>query len=132
MKKNVFWVIVTLYFICGISLFAISLNDLRIIADDGTFLGTLNKNSYDANSIYNEYGTYGSQYNAKSIFNKYGKYGSDYSSLSPFNAYAANPPGLYDRQGDFYGTLSINKYANGVNDQAYKLALQLKALRDSM
>jgi len=115
-----------------VSVFAISLNNLQIIADDGTFLGTLNENRYDLNSIYNEYGTYGSKYNAKSIFNPYGNYGSDYSSVSPFNAYASNPPGLYDRQGNFYGTLSVNRYAKGVTQETYRLALQLKALRDSL
>ena len=83
--KKILLTIATLFCICGISLFAVSLNELRIIADDGTFLGTLNENTYDSNSIYNEYGTYGSKYSAKSILNQYGNYGSDYSALSPFN-----------------------------------------------
>jgi hypothetical protein len=130
--KRFFLTIAALFFIAAVSLFAVSLSELRIIADDGTFLGTLNENAYDSNSIYNEYGTYGSKYNAKSIFNQYGNYGSDYSSLSPFNQYSTSPPGLYDRQGNFYGTLSVNRYARGVTDQTYRLALQLKALRDSL
>jgi hypothetical protein len=111
--------------------FAISISDLRIIASDGTFLGTLNENEYDSNSIYNEYGK-GSKYNSNGIFNEYGQYGSDYSSLSPFNSYAYEAPGLYDKYGNFYGTLSVNKYAEGVTQQTYKLALHLKAYRDSL
>jgi hypothetical protein len=58
--------------------FAISVNDLRIIASDNTFLGTLEDNEYSSNSIYNKYGKYGSKYNSNCILNKYDKYGSDY------------------------------------------------------
>lgn len=39
------------------SVFAVSLSELRIVAEDGTFLGTF-ENEYSKNSIYNEYGTY--------------------------------------------------------------------------
>ncbi len=113
------------------SLFAVSLSELKIVADDGTFLGTF-ENKYATNSVYNEYGTYGSKYSSNSIFNKYGNYGSDYSQYSPFNKYSHNAPYLMDRNGNYYGCLSVNRYAQGVTDFSYKLALQLKALRDSM
>ncbi|GHU12578.1 hypothetical protein FACS1894161_1120 [Spirochaetia bacterium] len=119
------------FILLTVALNAINLSELRIIAKDGIFLGTF-ENEYSSNSIYNEYGNYGSPYNSKSIFNKYGDYGSDYSNSSPFNAYATNPPGLYDRNGNFYGTLSVNRYAQRVTDYSYRLALQLKAIRDSM
>ena len=112
-------------------LFAVSLSELRIVAEDGTFLGTF-ENEYSKNSIYNMYGTYGSPYNANSIFNQYGNYGSNYSIYSPFNKYSNNGPWLVDKKGNYYGRLSTNKYAQGVTDYSYKLALQLKALRDSM
>lgn len=36
------------------------------------YLGCLNCNSYDKNSIWNEYGAYGNSYNSKSIWNAYG------------------------------------------------------------
>jgi hypothetical protein len=119
------------FIILSVSLYAITLAELRIIAEDGTFLGTF-ENEYSSNSIYNKYGTYGSPYASKSILNQYGEYGSDYSGKSPFNAYASDAPGLYDRNGNFYGTLSVNRYAQGVTDYSYRLALQLKALRDSL
>jgi len=131
MKKGIV-VFGLLLFYSLISLYAISLSELRIIASDGTFLGTLNENEYDTNSIYNKYGKYGSHYNTTCIFNKYSNYGSDYSDKSPFNQYANNAPGLFDRQGNFYGTLSINRYAQGVTQQTYRLALQFKAYRDSL
>lgn len=129
MKKKL--VIFLMFLLFSSSLFAVSLSELMIIADDGTFLGTF-ENAYSANSIYNEYGTYGSPYNSKSIFNKYGNYGSDYSQYSPFNSYSNNGPWLVDKRGNYYGRLSINKYANGITEYTYRLALQLKAMRDSM
>ena len=133
MKRKVFFVTAAVLFVvCIVSVFAVSFSELRIVAANGTFLGTMNENAYDTNSIYNTYGTFGSKYASNSIFNQYGNYGSDYSDMSPFNQYASNPPGLYDRQGNFYGTLSINRYANGVTDQTYKIAFQLKARRDSL
>lgn len=113
------------------SVFAIPLSELRIVAEDGTFLGTF-ENEYSKNSIYNEYGTYGSKYSSNSIFNQYGNYGSDYSQYSPFNKYSNKAPSLYDIKGNFYGVLSLNKYAKGVTDYTYKLAQQLKIMRDSM
>jgi hypothetical protein len=127
-KKNLFVVLLAMI---GVSAYSINLNQLRIIASDGTFLGTF-ENEYSSNSIYNQYGRYGSPYNTNSIFNKYGTYGSDYSNKSPFNQYANNAPGLYDSQGNFYGTLSINQYARGVTNDSRRIALQLKAIRDSM
>lgn len=47
------------------------------------YLGCLNCNNYDSNSIWNTYGNYGSVYNSNSIWNKYGTYGSEYNSYSP-------------------------------------------------
>ena len=129
MKKKIF-VFVTMILISA-NIFAISLSELKIVAEDGTFLGTF-EDEYSAKSIYNQYGNYGSPYNANSIFNKYGTYGSDYSQYSPFNKYGNNAPWLVDRKGNYYGCLSINKYAEGVTDYTYKLAIRLKAMRDSM
>ncbi len=66
-----------------------------LLANDGQYLGRLTLNQYAADSIFNQYGSYGSQYSATSIFNKYGNYGSPYSSLSPYNAYSNTPPVMY-------------------------------------
>ena len=78
--------------------------------DHDVFLGCLNTNRYDSNSIWNPYGTYGSKYNSKSIWNQYGTYGGEYSSYSPFNPYASNPPVLVDKDGNFYGYFTANRY----------------------
>lgn len=129
MKKKILFLVLLPFLAANV--FAASLSDLMIIASDGTFLGNF-KNQYDQKSIYNKYGNCGSKYNSDSIFNKYGNYGSDYSNLSPFNKYSNEGPWLMDRNGYYYGRLSINKYAQGVTDFSYNLAWQLKAMRDAM
>ena len=111
--------------------FAISLNQLHIVADDGTFLGTF-ENRYATNSVYNEYGTYGSPYSTKSIMNKYGNYGSEYSDDSPFNKYANSAPWIVDKYGNNYGRLSINRYTAGITNQSYQLALELLSIQSSL
>ncbi len=78
--------------------------------DHDKYLGCLNCNSYDQNSIWNSYGTYGSSYNSNSIWNSYGSFGSEYSSTSPFNSYASNPPVVVDKDGNFYGYFTVNAY----------------------
>lgn len=63
-----------------------------IYAQDGQYLGRLNANPYDPESVANPYGTYGSPYSPNSINNQYGQYGSDYSPLSARNPYSTTPP----------------------------------------
>jgi hypothetical protein len=65
-----------------------SSNSPRLYAPDGTFLGNVNSNPYDPNSIANPYGQYGSPYSPNSINNPYGQYGSPYSPNSVNNPYA--------------------------------------------
>jgi hypothetical protein len=55
---------------------------------NGRYLGNVNSNPYDPNSISNPYGRYGSQYSPDSINNPYGQYGSPYSPNSVNNPYA--------------------------------------------
>jgi hypothetical protein len=64
----------------------------RIYGADGTYLGRLNANRYDPESVSNPYGAYGSTYSPTSINNPYGAYGSAYSNTSARNPYASAPP----------------------------------------
>lgn len=75
--------------------------------DENTYLGKL-INSYDSNSIFNDYGTYGSEYNSLSIWNQYATFGSEYSSYSPHNKYTSTPP-MIIKNGKIIGYLSANK-----------------------
>ena len=70
-------------------------------AEAQQYLGRLSQNRYDADSVSNPYGQYGSEYNANSINNPYGQYGSRYSDKSVSNPYAQNAPKLYDSNGNY-------------------------------
>jgi hypothetical protein len=59
----------------------------QIYSQEGKYLGNLNSNPYDPNSVSNPYGRYGSQYSPDSINNPYGRYGSPYSPESANNPY---------------------------------------------
>lgn len=63
-----------------------------LMAQDGRFLGTLNPNVDDIDSIFNPYGLYGSKYSGTSIFNEEGTYGNENSAYSPFNELSQTPP----------------------------------------
>lgn len=89
--------------------------------NNDVYLGCLNCDSYQANSIWNEYGTYGSSYNTNSIWNEYGTYGSEYNNFSPWNSYSSSPPVVVDKDGNFYGHFTINEYTSKRAD--FQLAL---------
>ena len=67
----------------------------RIVAEDGTYLGRLNANRFDSESVANPFGTYGSPTSSKSINNPTGRYGSPYSRQSPNNPYTTQSPRLF-------------------------------------
>lgn len=75
--------------------------------DKNTYLGKIST-AYDSDSIFNEYGTYGSEYNSASIWNKYATFGSEYSSYSPHNSYTSTPP-MIIKSRKIFGYLSVNK-----------------------
>ncbi|HAN20130.1 MAG TPA: hypothetical protein DCP51_00380 [Clostridiales bacterium] len=77
-----------------VSAFAIA--DNKLYSYDGKYLGKLNSNKYDPESVSNTYGRYGSSYSSDSINNQYGKYGSPYSSESVNNPYATRSPRIYN------------------------------------
>jgi hypothetical protein len=57
--------------------FGTDLNSPRIYAPNGQFLGNLNSNRFDPNSVANPYGPHGSRFAPDSINNPY-TYGSPY------------------------------------------------------
>lgn len=70
-------------------------NSPIIVSDDGKYLGRLNSNKYDPESVSNPYGRYGSPYSPDSINNPYGKYGNQYSPYSVNNPYTTQTPKIY-------------------------------------
>jgi hypothetical protein len=78
--------------------------------DHKVYLGCLSCSEYDTDSVFNQYGTFGSRYSSTSIWNHYSEYGSAYSSWGACNAYATDPPVIVDLDGKFYGRLTLNEY----------------------
>ena len=83
--------------------------------ENNEFIGLLNLNKYDVDSISNPYGSYGSKYSSKSIWNRYGIYGSPYAAYSAFNPYTISAPKIY-LHGILYGHLTKNKYLSNIVD----------------
>lgn len=77
-------------------------------ADDDTFLGDIDSNPFNADSIANSFGTYGNRFSATSIWNEFGTYGSSFSALSPWNSFARTPPSVFLEDGTFAGYLTVN------------------------
>jgi hypothetical protein len=63
----------------------VSAGSPRIYAEDGTFLGNLNDNQLDPDSVANPLGRYGSPLSPDSINNPLGRYGSPLSPDSVNN-----------------------------------------------
>lgn len=89
------------------------LNGSAIVANDGTFLGTI-EDAYAQNSVLNDYGRYGGEFSATSIWNEFGRYGGEFSSLSPFNEFTTSPPVIILR-GRAIAYLTRNRSLNGLD-----------------
>lgn len=85
------------------------LNGAVIIAQDSsnTFLGKV-ASSFDSQSIFNEFGTYGNEFSSKSIWNEFSTFGNEFNSDSPFNEFSFSPPILIKNRKKL-GYLSTNK-----------------------
>ena len=81
----------------------------KILAQDSqnTYLGKIT-NSYDSDSIFNDYGSYGGQYSSTSIWNQYATFGGEYNTYSPFNKYTSTPP-MMIKGGKVIGYITANK-----------------------
>lgn len=80
-----------------------------IVAQDSrnTVLGKIT-NSFDSDSIFNEFGTYGNEFSSASVWNEFSTFGNEFNSDSPFNEFSSNPP-MIIKGGEVIGYLSVNK-----------------------
>jgi len=62
-------------------------NSPKIYAPDGQYLGNLNSNRFDPNSVSNQFGRYGNQFSPDSVNNQFSPYGN------PFSNQYSNPYG---------------------------------------
>jgi hypothetical protein len=77
--------------------------------DNSVYLGCLNCNSFDLDSVCNQFGTYGSEFSSSSIWNQFGTYGSQFSSFSPWNSFSSSGPAIWGSDGLFYGFFTTNE-----------------------
>ncbi len=97
MKTNTKQTIMTVIFAGLALLFAGAVSaDSPYLVDQqtGKYLGNLNSNQFDPNSVSNPYGQFGSKYSPDSINNNLGTYGSPYSNSSVNNPYATGAPAI--------------------------------------
>ena len=93
-----------------LSTIVFSLLVVPVFAQQTQYLGKLSSNRYDAQSVSNPYGAYGSPHSPTSVNNQFGTYGSPFSPLSVNNPYAVSAPRLYASDGTYLGRLSANRF----------------------
>jgi hypothetical protein len=81
-----------------------------LVSPEGNYLGNLNLNRYDPDSVSNPYGKYGSKYSPESVNNLFGTYGSPYSPQGVKNPYATEAPSIISSDGKYLGKYSVNRY----------------------
>lgn len=83
---------------------------LRSRDGEWKFLGNLNANRFDPDSVSNPYGRYGSPFSPDSVNNPFGRYGSLFSPYSARNPHAASAPAILSPRGEYLGSFSSNPY----------------------
>ena len=74
------------------------------------FLGCFNCNQFASDSVFNQFGTYGSPFSTTSVWNQFSPYGSPFSNDSACNPFASNPPQLVNRANNTYTELTLNQF----------------------
>lgn len=82
--------------------------------DHKTYLGCLNCSEYAPDSMKNRFGLHGSPNAVESIFNHFGLYGSKFAVNGACNKFSVDPPVIVDSEGNYYGRLTLNPYAQGI------------------
>ncbi|QGM28956.1 hypothetical protein GI482_00345 [Bacillus sp. N3536] len=82
---------------------------MELYGQDGEYLGILTTNKFQSDSVFNEFGSYGSKFSSTSIWNKFGTYGSEFSTYSAFNKFSQQPPTVVI-QGEVIGYITVNPY----------------------
>ena len=65
---------------------------VQLFAPNGQYLGNLNSNRFDPNSVANPFGRYGSPFSADSINNPFSQWGSQFSPNGVRNPFATGGP----------------------------------------
>jgi len=97
--------------------------DVKLYAEDGTYLGKVNNNPFDPESISNPDGKYGSKDSPVSINNRQGNYGSRISWQSANNPNTSHAPNMFGVGGGdrpiYLGKMSANHYDTRSSSNPY-------------
>lgn len=95
-------------------------------ATNGQFLGTINANPFDPNSLCNAFGNYGSRFSQTSVWNQFSNYGSNFATYSAFNNFTSTPPIIFANTQPL-AYLSTNSILAPRLDSTYLLNLMVAA-----
>ena len=102
-----------------------------LIADDGQFLGNVNDDRFDPNSIANRYGTHGNRHNSYTIWSRYGTYSGTYMSLSPWNDFTTTPPIIFFSDDTFIFVTANSSISPAIHPNELAIIVgRLDVLRD--
>lgn len=87
------------------------------LTEETKYLGKI-EDQFTVDSIFNEFGTYGSEFSTDSIWNEFGTYGGQFSSTSPFNEFTSTPPTIV-KNNKIIGYLTVNKFIQGGVDPSW-------------
>lgn len=94
----------------------------RVQAEDGTFLGWLDPNSFNSDSICNSVGTYGGMISG-GIFSEFSGYGSKFNPDGVYNENAKKPPRVIDNYNRTKYRVTLNpRIRNGIHPDDLKAA----------
>lgn len=82
---------------------------LYLSTQQGKFLGNLDDQRVDNDSISNQFGDYGSRFSDLSILNPFGEYGGQFGRESPNNQFCDKPPRIVSETKGAIALLSCNK-----------------------
>ena len=74
------------------------------------YLGCFSCNQFVSDSVFNQFGRYGSRFSPTSVANHFSDYGSQLSRNSACNALATNPPILLNVATQRYTELTLNRF----------------------
>lgn len=77
-------------------------------ANANIYLGCWSCNQFDSESVFNQFGRYGSRFSQTSVWNHFSEYGSQFSSTSACNSLATNPPRILNTGTRTYTELTVN------------------------
>jgi len=93
------------------------------------FIGCFTCGQFDADSVHNQFGRYGSQFSSTSIWNQFSDYGSRFSTNGACNEFASNPP-AFVQGGRIVGELTLNTFRSlAIRDSTVQTWLRVQVCK---